>query len=882
MKPSRRRLRIASIAVAAVLVIAAGIGAVAIANFDPNAYKPQIIEAVKRATGRTLALNGKIGLKPSLWPTIQVADAAFSNPPGFSRPELATLQGLELQLGLLPLLSSRIEINRLVLIHPDILLETDSAGHSNWQLTPEVSPSAPGAAQAPVTSGKTSTAVSVESIRIQDGTVGYRDGATGKVTTLALAKLEAKAASPDSPLHVEADAGYNGTAVSLIADTGSLSRLQDPAATSAWPVKMVLTAAGAKLAVDGALTQPLRGKGYDLAVSGTVPDASALTPLLQGFVLPPLHDVSFAAKVADTGGKIPAFSALTLHAGASDLSAQYPGLALDKLDVTADAAGQPVKADAAGKVGDQAFAFVATSGPLAGLMPGAKPAPFPVDVTFRAGGATMSAKGTIADAQAMTGASIVLAAQIPDLSGLSPLARRPLPALKQIELKATLADAPGGFRHGAALHALSLTSAGGDISGDATIGLGARNSLVAALKSSRIDLDALQTAIDQMPAATPPPAQAGAKPPSPPLAAAGDKPPPKRSERLFSDDPIPFDGLRTADADVKLNIAGLHSGGADYKAIDSHLLLKDGRLSVDPFAADLPGGHLAGNLFADATQAAPSIHVTLHAPGLALKTILAAVHEPAFASGNLEVYADLHGTGVSPHAIASSLDGSLGLAMAGGTIDNRLLGSLLGKVMDTLNAMDLAGKGGTSEVKCFGVRMDAEHGIGAFKALALSSSLLTMTGGGAVNLGDETLALQLRPRARVAGTAVVIPLAVSGPIRNPAVKVNEIAAAESNAGTVAGAVIGNATPLGIVGGLLGGNKMLGGAGIKALGGDTTDICPPVLAAARGQATGGQAPGGQPAGGQGAGGQAVPDAAPGAKPAAPAAPNPGAALKKLFR
>ena len=96
------------------------------------------------------------------------------------------------------------------------------------------------------------------------------------------------------------------------------------------------------------------------------------------------------------------------------------------------------------------------------------------------------------------------------------------------------------------------------------------------------------------------------------------------------------------------------------------------------------------------------MHIVLHAPGLALKTVLAAAHEPAFASGNLEVYADLRGVGETPHALAASLDGTMGLAMAGGTIDNRLLGSLLGKVMDTLNALDLVGKGGTSELRCFG------------------------------------------------------------------------------------------------------------------------------------------------------------------------------------
>ena len=85
--------------------LAIGAAAIAITRFDPNAYKPDIVAAVKRATGRDLALNGKISLKPSLWPTIQVSDVTFSNPPGFSRPQMASLQGMELQLGLLPLLS---------------------------------------------------------------------------------------------------------------------------------------------------------------------------------------------------------------------------------------------------------------------------------------------------------------------------------------------------------------------------------------------------------------------------------------------------------------------------------------------------------------------------------------------------------------------------------------------------------------------------------------------------------------------------------------------------------------------------------------------------------------------------------------------------------
>ena len=166
-----------------------------LARFDPNSLKPRIAEAVKRATGRDLALNGTIGLKLSLWPTVQVADATFSNPPGFSRPQMATLEGLELQLALIPLLSGRYEIDRLLLIKPDILLETDADGHPNWQMTPQVSPAAAAGSQAPaVPDGKAKTVVSVDTVRIVDGLLAYRNGRTGAVTTLAVPRLDAEAA----------------------------------------------------------------------------------------------------------------------------------------------------------------------------------------------------------------------------------------------------------------------------------------------------------------------------------------------------------------------------------------------------------------------------------------------------------------------------------------------------------------------------------------------------------------------------------------------------------------------------------------------------------------------------------------------------------------
>jgi len=846
MAKTRHPWRIALITLVGIVVLAVAAGGVFLASFDPDSLKPRIIEAVKRATGRDLTLNGKISLKLSLQPTIEARDVAFANPAGFSRPQMATLDRLQLQLGLLPLLSSRIEIVSLVLIHPDILLETDKAGQPNWQITPEVSPTAPAAAAEPPGAGG-KAAVSVSAIRIEDGTLAYRDDRTNTIKTLGLPRLEANSASPDAPLHVETDATYNGTAINLIADTGALTRLQDTAATTPWPVKLALTVANAKLAADGTLSQPLLGKGYILSTSGAVPDLTVLAPLVPDQKLPPLHDVSFAAKLADRGGEWPEVSALTLHVGASDLGAQVPGLSLSKLDIAGSALDQPIKADAAARLGDMPLAVTATLGPPALLMPGAKPQPFPIDATAQAAGATVTAKGSVADARAMTGVNLALAAQVPDLAALSPLARTALPPLKSISFQASLTDAKGGFRNGAVLHALSLRGPSADLAGDATLAFQPRRSLTATLTASHIDLDALQAAIDQT--AAPQPAQ----PPAQPEAAP---PPPKHADRIFSDQPIPFDRLRAADADLRLTVAALRSGGADYKQIATHAALTNGKLLVDRLTADLPQGRLDGRLSADASRPDPPVHVSLHASGVALKSILTILHEPSYANGNVELYADLDGAGATPHAIASSLDGSVGVAMAGGTIDNRLLGSVLGRVMEQLNALNLVGRGGASELRCFGLRLDAQHGVGTIRALALSSALLTLTGSGTVNLGEETLGVTLRPEARIVGTPVVIPIQINGPIRSPAVAINKLGTAESNAGSVAGAVLGNATPLGLLGGLVGADKLITGGG--------GDMCTPALAAARG----GKAP--------------QPNQAPPAKAAAPTPSNPGAALRNLLR
>jgi AsmA protein len=708
-----------------------------VASFDPDSLKPRIAAAVKQATGRELTLQGRIELGLSLQPTLIVRDLSLANPPGFSRPQMATVDEMDLKLAAIPLLSHRIVIDWLVLRKPDILLETDRQGRPNWGFAKQADP----VAQEPVTAGsrsQSSPSISAADVRIEQGRLAWREDATGRSTVIDVTTLRSLAVGPSANLHLTASAKYHGAPFTLTGDFGSLADLRDP--TGPWPVHTQLEAAGARLTVDGTIAQPLHGRGYAVKLAAAIPNLAVLAPFLSRPSLPPLHDVSLAMQLVDTGEAMPAISDISLHVSASDLGETAAGLKLDALDIAASRLDQPVHVAAHGSFGQSPATLDGSFGVPAGIMTGAgSRASVPIDLSLQALGSNLAIKGN------------------------------------------------AGF------------------------GANAPPSVQAEIRSDVIDADALAAAF------VTPSNRASAAPGQSPT-----KPAPK--DQMIPNTALPFDLLHLADADLKLNIAQLKSAGEQYRAIAAHAELHGGKLQLDPIEANLPEGHLDALLNADATGATPAVALRLRSPAIALQRVFAVLREPTYISGNLDVEAELHGAGATPHAIASSVDGSLALSMANGTLDNRALGSRLGSVLREVNLLDLVGRGGTSQIHCFVARLNASHGIVTVRPLVLASSLLTLDGDGSLNLGTETLDLRVRPQARVAGTGLVVPVRVSGSFRSPSASPDPAATVAQNAGTMAGAVLGSATPLGLAAGALGAKQLLGGS---------ESDCAAAFAAARG-------------------------------------------------
>jgi AsmA family protein len=299
-------------------IVAIGLGTVAllllaaiayVMSIDFDSYRPLLAERVKAATGRDFAIAGRLDLALSLTPTLTVSDVRLGNPPGFSRPDMATIAKLEAQIALWPLLSRRVEIQRFTLSGADILVETNGQGRGNWVFDGGNAPAAP------ASEAGRSLNLAIGAVTIRDSTIAYRDGRNGAEQRLVLAAATLRASADGSTMDVAFKGTADAIAFDIAGQTGGLAALLDGA--TPWPVKLRATIAKVSATLDGTIAQPRAGKGIALDVTVA---ADRLTDLaaLAGATLPASGAFKLAGHLSDGDGRF-AIDRLDAHLGASDL-----------------------------------------------------------------------------------------------------------------------------------------------------------------------------------------------------------------------------------------------------------------------------------------------------------------------------------------------------------------------------------------------------------------------------------------------------------------------------------------------------------------------------------------------------------------------------------
>ncbi len=284
-----------------------------ISTTDINQYKGQVIQLVEDATGRQLQIDGDMGFALSLVPTVVVEDVKFSNASWGSKPEMVSLKKFEIEVALLPLITGDIQVNRIILIDPDILLETNKKGTGNW-----VFASKDKNKQEKTTESETQVPnVVVNEVHIKNATVNYIDGVTGQTTKLVIDQITAESDSVNDPLSLIMKVAYNDIPVSVSGHLGSLKQLTE---NDEYPVDLTIEVSDATLALNGKINKPRDVKGINVAVQFDVKTLADLSRLA-GSELPDFGPISLSGTLIDGVGSY-AIKSLALNAGKSDLSGE--------------------------------------------------------------------------------------------------------------------------------------------------------------------------------------------------------------------------------------------------------------------------------------------------------------------------------------------------------------------------------------------------------------------------------------------------------------------------------------------------------------------------------------------------------------------------------
>ncbi len=782
--------------------------------FDPNSLKPRISAAVERALGRTLEMRGPIHIALSLMPALDAEDIHLGNPTGFSRPDLATLGHARAELALGPLLRGRIEIARLVVTNPDVMLETNAQGQVNWRLAkPEAPASGSAAAAAAAAAAPAVPELSrfgVHSLRIVGGRLAWLDARDGVSRVADISRLDmTETESPEPGLSATAAMTVAGHAVTMTAELGTLSQLMAADDATPWPLQVVLRTEGTRLAASGKVAHPLEGRGYALTLDASAPELGAAGALF-GVALPALKDVSATARVSDASGA-PVLGQLAAHAGPSALMLGWRHLTLDRLEVSTPALDQPVHAEMEGALEATPVRLTAELGTLQTMLDGA---PLPLSVSLGAASSVLSVQGSLATLQSLGGATVAVSLQVPDLTALSRIAGQALPPVRDLGFDARLGEPEGAPGTGLMISGAKLTLPQADAAGDLTVTFAPRVSVQGQIASQTVNLDALL----QMLAAVPPAAPAVASQPS--VAATGAATPSAPPAETAPDSP----GLDAVDADLKLSIGELRWRGLTAQAVAAHAVLSAGQLALDPVTATLPAGRLDGRMTVASLARGAGLSLGLSASGVPLKPLMGLLDLPDDDSGTVELSADVTAAGMTAQAIRASLTGRLGVAVTDGELDNRLLGRLGELLRATRLPVDLltGAPAGRTRFRCMVLRSDLTRGAGSVGPLVLDSARLLVQGAGTVNLGDSTIALRLRPMLRTGGPGIVVPVRVSGHLSQPTVATD--AAGASLEGFSVNGLLRN--PLATLGNTLTGER--GG-----------DACGPAVIFARGARPGGK-------------------------------------------
>ncbi|GAB0056382.1 hypothetical protein SIID45300_00688 [Candidatus Magnetaquicoccaceae bacterium FCR-1] len=688
------------------LIVAAAV--VVPSLIDPNQYKQQISTLVKEKTGRDLTVNGAI--KITVFPTagVSLEDVTLGDAPGFGSEPMAKVARLDVRARLMPLLSKRVEADKVVVEGLRLKLAKDAKGQTNWSdltgarsapaATPAEKGSVPVEKRSPAQPGeKTAKPAEAQTARPAEAQASGAGGAGLASITLAGVEIRDAQVSWNNAVN---GANYTFKKVRLV--TGELAPGQPVALEFDSDVERIKPATNAHVSLVATVRPSADGKGVQLTkttlgltVKGGEGSPVTSADLRLAADIDALFDGSLVKAqgleltVKSEGGPVPLVKAESKLRGQLEVTSNTIRLTGASLDLKGD-----------GKPG-AAFGHLEAlyKGDIDGQRQGMNLVLPALELAIKADGGTLPAGGV--------DLKITARAEVDGLKQTARLSALKVEGLEQLKAEGELnvsRFAPLTLSGELDLHPLNLRAlltklgqklpATADeksltdlkmktgfvldeqkvglnrleaklddtrLKGGVTWPLGGGNTMRVDLDLDTLDLDrylppkAANSGGDAKPADPAPTPEAGAKPDSAPKPAASG-----------TGGDIPVESLKKLDLDGKIRIGQLKFGSGKFQDAQVVLRGKDGVLKLEPASMKLYGGTTRMDATLDVRGPAPKLTLKQNLQGVQVAPLLKDLANEESLTGTANLDVDVSATGRNLAAIKQDLDGKVGFVVKDG------------------------------------------------------------------------------------------------------------------------------------------------------------------------------------------------------------------------
>jgi uncharacterized protein involved in outer membrane biogenesis len=823
--------RIVAIGVLAIAILIAALY-VYLNTYDYNKLKPLIARMVEDATGRRLNLGGEIKLAIGLSPSLVVTDVTFANAAWGSQPQMIEIEKLEASIRLLPLLFKDVELKHIGLAGVDVWLETDSNGQGNWDFA--------GVDRSGKSFGAFEPAnLDIDSIRVENLNLAFRGDKSKSAKRFSLARLDMARQATGAAQAFDLKTEYNGQPVVL---TGTTGPIRNWFAHRRFPLQLSGKFSNAAVTIDGAIEDVLNLHGIDLRTRASGTNLEELR-LDLGMKLPKTNAFEITGRLMGSGeslafkdisgnfsttdvdivisgviGDLVSISGVDLKLGASgkDLAKMGPIIG-EKLPVTDEFAveglltgsaktlslkkaqgrakrdslnvvlsgevknliafsGVDLKVNGGGKNLAEIGKIIDVDLPptdqfeIQGRLFGSTEALAlqEAEGSFRRGSMSLAVSGGITQLLTLEGINIKLKASGKELADIGPLVAAELPELGPFDASGRLL----GSAKAISLNEFSAVVDQSDFNGRAKLEFLKRPKITVRLESSVIDFTALMKSLEKDEQKADHQAE--------------------QKDRLFSDDPLPFDVLNKVDADVLLKARNIRAKEARLEFGHLTLKLEDGDFSTDKLEATYKKTKISGNLH---IHPGPPTRVASHF--LVQNFDLGGFLKETGKSDRVRAVVDIaaHGksSGDSVHSLMAALDGSIGAVMGKGYL-SRYLDLISINLSQKVRKFWRRQKKG-HQIKCAVVQFDIKKGIAESQAFVFDTQAGILSGEGEINLDTEQINFLLVPKPKSLSLSFSTKLRVKGTIMDPRVRPDNLALLTKGAGLLSSLVVG---PLGLL------------------------------------------------------------------------------------